>query len=157
MRFQRRNGGVLEIGPEALATLGRFRQLGKSDPEAGGVLLGRLLVDGDSVVTDEVTTPSKEDTRTRFRFFRRRRCAQRRVDRAWEESSHTRNYLGEWHTHPEDHPAPSHHDRRNWQRILKAVRVEQRFLFFLIVGRSSIAAWEGSSDDRKLFVLEKRT
>lgn len=154
MRFERRSGGVLEIGPEALTMLIRFRQIGNCDPEAGGILLGRLLID-NAVVIDEVTTPSDEDTRTRFRFFRRRRCAQRRVDQAWEESSHTRNYLGEWHTHPEDHPAPSSHDKRNWQRILRVASVEQRFLFFLIAGRSSIAAWEGSSNDRKVFALEK--
>ena len=55
------------------------------------------------------------------------------------------NYLGEWHTHPEDVPSPSSHDRRDWLRTLDTAQFEQSFLFFIIVGRTSIGVWEGQT------------
>ena len=38
--------------------------------EAGGVLLGRHLLDSHDVVVDEVSTPQSSDRRSRFAFFR---------------------------------------------------------------------------------------
>ena len=41
------------------------------------------------------------------------------------------DYLGEWHTHPEDWPKPSGKDLREWRILL---REQRRPLVFLIVG-----------------------
>lgn len=41
--------------------------------EAGGVLLGRHLLDSHDLVVDEVTTPKSGDRRSRFGFFRSKR------------------------------------------------------------------------------------
>lgn len=67
---------------------------------------------------------------------------------AWRESTGTRIYLGDWHSHPEDDPKPSCVDRRDWNRVLKRAVYEQDFLLFAIVGRRSIAPWEGRLSDR---------
>ena len=32
------------------------------------------------------------------------------IKEEFEKSNHTRFYIGEWHTHPEDNPCPSHRD-----------------------------------------------
>ncbi|HEY0995611.1 MAG TPA: Mov34/MPN/PAD-1 family protein [Gemmatimonadaceae bacterium] len=114
--------------------------------EAGGILLGRVLVAGDQVVIDEVTVPGPQDRRSRFRFFRAERPAQAAVNAAWARSGGELNYLGEWHTHPEDDPMPSSHDRADWRRLVSIQRYEQSSLFFLIAGRRVLRAWELSRE-----------
>jgi integrative and conjugative element protein (TIGR02256 family) len=117
-------------------------QRSRSSPEAGGILLGRLLVEHDDVVVDEVTVPGAQDRSSRFRFFRAQQPAQMAVNEAWARSDGSINYLGEWHTHPEDDPKPSLHDRQDWRRLVTSQRYEQDGLFFVIVGRQTIRAWE---------------
>ena len=155
MRFRRPDGGVLQIGPVVVECFSRYRQLPTDAPEAGGILLGRLIRDSHDVVLDEATEPSRLDQRTRFSFFRARQPAQKRINQAWCESSQTLNYLGEWHTHPEDDPLPSQLDRRDWLRTLDQAQFEQDFLFFVIVGRISIRAWEASRLSRSLGFLQQ--
>lgn len=155
MRFRRPCGGVLEVGPGAVDQLMRHRQLGVQAPEAGGVLLGRLLLDGRNVVIDEATPPAANDLRGPFLFFRKRAPAQKRVRDGWKVSLQTRNYLGEWHTHPEDQPVPSSQDEANWKRVLLEAKFEQDFLFFAIVGRTCTKAWEASKVDLTPTPLEQ--
>ena len=55
----------------------------------------------------------------------------------WTGSQGTVRYLGEWHTHPEDHPQPSGLDRLEWIR-LSARRLDKRPMLAVIVGRKSL-------------------
>jgi integrative and conjugative element protein (TIGR02256 family) len=142
MRYLRPDGGTVEFGEAASTTIERQRQLSSTAPESGGMLLGRLVIESRNVVIDEVTEPAASDHRGRFFFVRSWKHAQQRVDSAWEESDCTRNYLGEWHTHPEVDPTPSPKDLRNWRRIAEAARYEQDFLFFVIVGTEKTRIWE---------------
>jgi len=146
----------LRIEGSALAHIAPYRQNDRSAPEAGGVLLGRIVVERPDVVVETVTVPSSDDRRSRFAFFRARRPTQAAIDAAWEASGDTQNYLGEWHTHPEDHPSPSWVDRRDWQRLSHEAHFEQAALFFLIVGRSSIAAWEVPRGGGREMLLARR-
>ena len=56
----------------------------------------------------------------------------------YEESEHTRVYVGEWHTHPEPNPTPSPKDVasivQNYDSALRAVP----FLMMIIIGTESI-------------------
>lgn len=142
MRFLRANGGAVEVSTASYTILTTHRQLRTADTEAGGVLLGRLIRDSNDVVVDTASPPSPEDRRSRFSFFRARKPAQHVVDSAWWESGQVVNYLGEWHTHPEDDPQPSCIDRRDWKKIVARASFEQEFLFFIIVGRVQVRAWE---------------
>lgn len=155
MRFLRPCRGNLEFGREAVDQLMRHRQLVPKAREAGGVLLGRLLLDSQDVIVDEATIPTRYDRRGLFSFFRKRAPTQKRVTEAWRETSQTRNYLGEWHTHPEDQPAPSNDDKANWKRVLREAKFEQESLFFVIVGRLSIGVWEASKSDCNPVALER--
>ena len=108
--------------------------------EAGGVLLGRHLLDSYDVVVDEVSTPQSGDRRSRFSFFRSSRhevVARQR----WLEHQRTSAYLGLWHTHPESDPTPSSVDRHDWQQAVSADTFEGDRLFFPIVGTSRIRVW----------------
>jgi integrative and conjugative element protein (TIGR02256 family) len=115
-------------------------------------MLGRLILDSSDVIVDEATQPHPDDKRSRFFFWRSNRPAQQRVVDAWNGSSGTHIYLGEWHTHPEDVPTPSCVDIQNWKRILKKSRFEQGFLLFVIVGRRETRVWEARKG-RKIELL----
>lgn len=149
--------GSVEIAPAALRTLDSFRQGDRGDPEAGGVLLGRLIEESDDVVIDEVSVPSTGDRRGRTFFQRARRAAQKIVNRAWRKSRGTRVYLGEWHTHPEPVPHPSGQDFSDWYRIVRSARFEHDFLLFAIVGTQTVRMWvvdRGAADARELMPKE---
>lgn len=140
--FARAQNGRLQITPAALAAMSRHVQDRPGVPEAGGVLLGRHILNTDDIVVDSVTSPMPGDRRNRFRFVRSRRRHQAEIDRVWRESGGTSTYLGEWHTHPELHPRPSLTDRLNWQRKLLVDRFTDP-IFFIIVGGAEICVWEG--------------
>lgn len=155
MRFRRPNNGIVELSPGAAATLLAYRQTGRSSLEAGGVMLGRHILGTSDVVIDRVSEPDPADRRSRFWFRRAKRPAQEVVDRAWRESNGVINYLGEWHSHPEDDPTPSCVDRRDWKRIARRVKIENADLFFIIVGIKSIRVWEVNRRVLQLCLLEQ--
>jgi integrative and conjugative element protein (TIGR02256 family) len=142
VRFRRPEGGELRISTSVLTAMLKHVQRHQWSREAGGVLLGRMRVQGEDVDVTEITTPGPRDRRSRFRFFRAQEPAQSVVKDAWERSDGQVNYLGEWHTHPQDDPEPSSHDRAEWRRLVKIQTYEQSSLFFVIVGRKEIRAWE---------------
>ena len=152
--FRRPAGGLLTIGPTAVATLEAHKQIRRSMSEAGGILLGRLIESSPDAVVDVAVPPQPGDRKSRFFFFRRKQPAQERVNRAWMDSGGTMIYLGEWHSHPEDDPKPSGHDLTNWRRILREVVCEHDPLFFVIVGRHRSRCWEGSRSEDTLVQLE---
>ncbi len=139
--FIRKDGSVIEIESTPFAIMTRYRQLERSDREAGGILLGRMIENSNDVIIDEITVPSVHDRRSRFSFFRSKHT-QKTINARWQTSQHTQNYLGEWHTHPEVHPSPSSTDLRDWQNILNKGVFDQDFLIFIIVGQVTISAWE---------------
>lgn len=142
MMFLRPCGGRLSISESALALLRDHAQRDQRAPEAGGILLGRWMTRSQDVLIDSITLPTRKDRRSRFSFFRAKAPAQLAVIRAWKLSGGEENYLGEWHTHPEDDPSPSMLDTTEWRRMVKTVSYEQESLFFIIVGRTSLRAWE---------------
>jgi integrative and conjugative element protein (TIGR02256 family) len=153
LRFRRPGGATLVIDACALAAMLRYRQSGRRDPEAGGVLLGRHILDAPHIVVDEVTVPTKGDRRL-WAFFRRGRDAHQRViDERWAASRGTCQYLGEWHTHPEPVPRASAVDLADWRRRLRADVFDGDSLIFLIVGTEALRVWEGSRAARTLTPL----
>jgi integrative and conjugative element protein (TIGR02256 family) len=147
VRFLRPSGGRFQLGPEALSTLLAYMQDRTGKREAGGVLLGRHILNSCDIVVDGATRPMPGDWRTRTRYHRARRRHQNEVNRAWKHSRGTCTYLGEWHTHPEPYPTPSDLDIADWQRRL-GMDTYTEPLFFVIVGTVEIRAWEGSRDGR---------
>ena len=122
----------------------KFAQRQVCSPEAGGILLGRMMEISSDLIIDEVTTPGTKDKQRRYSFFRSRRPAQQIVNKAWMDSRGAVNYLGEWHTHPEMVPQPSFTDRCNWKRIVRRAHYEVPSLLFVIVGTHAIRVWEVS-------------
>lgn len=116
------------------------------DREAGGVLMGRHLLDSHDVVVDEVSTPQDTDRCSRCNFFRSRKHEQVARQR-WLQEHNTSAYLGLWHTHPERDPTFSSVDRNDWQQAVVSDIFEGERLFFPIVGTHSIRVWTLSRRD----------
>ncbi|MGI4858965.1 MAG: Mov34/MPN/PAD-1 family protein [Janthinobacterium lividum] len=125
---------------EAVKQMVAFAQILPAQSEAGGVLLGRHLLDSLDVVVDEVTVPQKADRRSRFSFFRSRMHEEFAQGR-WLQQESTLAHLGLWHTHPEEDPVPSSVDRDDWRKAVLADRYEGRYLFFPIIGTRRIRVW----------------
>jgi len=105
--------------------------------EAGGILLGS--VHGTHMIIEEATAPTEYDKRFRCLFERMPFGHESIALARWRASNGTIRYLGEWHTHPEDHPHPSGLDRSEWNR-LSAKRRDKRPMIAVIVGRKSLYA-----------------
>lgn len=105
------------------------------DCEAGGILLGS--VHGVHLLIEQATAPTAWDRRSRYLFERMPFGHDAIALSRWTVSKGTVRYLGEWHTHPEDHPHPSGLDRSEWS-CLSAKRLDQRPMLAVIVGRKSL-------------------
>ncbi|MDX1997732.1 MAG: Mov34/MPN/PAD-1 family protein [Thermoanaerobaculia bacterium] len=124
----------------AVEQMQAFAQCRWWNAEAGGVLLGRHLLDAPDIVVDEVTTPQDTDRRSRFGFFRSKKHESLARER-WQAQRSTMAYLGLWHTHPQKDPTPSSIDRADWQHAIAHDTFEGEQLFFPIVGTERIRVW----------------
>jgi integrative and conjugative element protein (TIGR02256 family) len=121
----------VRIEETALATFGAHRQTRFYHREAGGQLFGHV---GRMWTVAVATGPGKADQRWRFAF---------RPDRAREQREihelHARgfDYLGDWHTHPEDAPEPSPRDLTSIGDIVKQSTHHLPGFLLCIVGRTS--------------------
>ncbi|MFV2044579.1 MAG: Mov34/MPN/PAD-1 family protein [Anaerolineales bacterium] len=131
-----------------------FTQHDPTEPEAGGVLLGRHILNTRDIVVDRVTLPMDGDHQSRHQFFRAYHLHQEAIARAWGESGGTCTYLGEWHTHPECVPTPSLIDNWNWRWKLLTDQFSG-FIFFLITGTQTIRVWEGHRYHLGIDILEQ--
>lgn len=126
---------LLHFSKPTLETFCLHVQAGDADSEAGGLLLGS--VHGTHMLIEQATVPSAWDKRFRHLFKRMPFGHEAIALSRWTASQGTVRYLGEWHTHPEDHPHPSGLDRSEWKR-LSAERRDKRPLLVVIVGRKSL-------------------
>lgn len=122
----------LLIEDSLLASLAPFKQIASFESEAGGILMGYRR--GAHIHITEATFPTKDDVRSRFRFFRHATHHQRVALQRWKETDQTLDYVGEWHSHPEDDPVPSLIDLKHWREIAAN---SHRPMIFVIVGRLS--------------------
>lgn len=140
------SGTKLLIESPLLERLAAFRQIASSTPEAGGILMGYRR--GPHTHVTEATLPSRGDIQCRLGFFRHAIHHQRVALRRWSETDQTLDYVGEWHTHPEENPVPSSIDLRHWRDI---AAVSARPMVFVIVGCST--HWVGAGLRRRIVAV----
>jgi integrative and conjugative element protein (TIGR02256 family) len=119
----------------ALGILDRFTQRNKNQPEAGGVILGKLI--GDEIQIMRLSVPTQLDKASRYSFERHAYSAQIVIDYEFYNSGGEMVYLGEWHTHPEAHPTPSCADKNMIRRQYNNNGRQTDFLLLVIQGTSS--------------------
>ena len=113
--------------------------------ELGGILVGLYDADLGCLRLTDMSFPHTGDQQSRFRFFRKSDGHQELMDHLWEESEHTKAYLGEWHTHDQDTPIPSMKDRGTWKRISKRNNNFDE-CYFMIIGRKEYVVWTVSEE-----------
>lgn len=134
---------------QVLEILSGHAQHGPMDTEAGGVLVGHFPESLHTLNITRVTTPQRGDRRSRCHFHRSAAPHMRLVHSMWEESQHTLNYAGEWHTHPEASPTPSGMDLRFWREAVDTFTYPGESLVFIIVGTLLTRGWTLSRGQAK--------
>ena len=118
------------VEPAVFDRVNPFRQRESAASEAGGILLGYRR--GAHLYVVVATAPGHEDHGTRVSFRRSANGDREQALSGWYRSDHALDYLGEWHTHPEQTPNPSGTDHRAWRELLAAH--PGRPLIFMIMG-----------------------
>lgn len=119
------------ITDRALEHMARYRQLSWYSREAGGQVFG--TVSSSEVVVLTATGPYRGDQRRRTSYRSNPEAAQRSID---EQAGEGHLYLGEWHTHPEDHPNASGADYDAMTKLQWASRTRLASLLMVIQGRA---------------------
>lgn len=143
--FQAQDRSLVVISTEVSNILVSYRQLIDSSKESAGVLVGERR--GVHIIIKTLSEPSRWDIRSRFMVNRVSKHHQRIVDDAFEKSGGEWQYLGEWHTHPEDVPKPSMLDFSSWYKNLESSEP----LVLIIVGRTDW--WVGRKIGQDIEVL----
>lgn len=121
---------------EALAILERFTQNKPALPEAGGIILGKII-DGQVNIT-KLSVPTPLDKCSRFNFERHKHSAQIILEYEFYNSNGQTIYLGEWHTHPEPFPSPSGTDLKMIESQFRNNQLKTDFLILMIKGTKGI-------------------
>lgn len=127
---------VILVGHDVLEKIAADAAHYESRSERGGVFIG--LRRGPHIEVREATVPMRWDFGSMFSFKRSSKGHQRVALRRWRESSHTMDWVGEWHSHPEPFPTPSGIDLRSWKGMTTTRGAP---MVFVIVGYNSL--WVG--------------
>ena len=98
--------------------------------EAGGQLFARFDR-GNAARIVRATGPRWSDRRGRFYFCPNRWAERREILRLFRDGEH---FVGDWHTHPEDHPTPSGTDITSIQDMFRRSRHSLGAFVMVIVG-----------------------
>ena len=110
-----------------------FRQTTPHAAEAGGILLGFRR--GEHLHVALATPPGPRDRRSKYHFFRAAEFHAQIAHSEWVKAHETMDYVGEWHTHPENHPQPSALDLQEWRQICQRRKDPMVFIIQGLLGR----------------------
>ena len=120
---------TVQFSPEVLEVFDAHRQKGWFSREAGGQLFAKIERNVWRVVA--ATGPRSMDRRGRFHFWPDRRSEQREIE---EHFATGLVYVGDWHTHPEKVPTPSHDDILSIENVVRESTFYTSGLLLCIVG-----------------------
>ena len=103
--------------------------------ELCGILMGLQV--GDNCYRISKISPPCVKSHTRCDCERDAAMANQFIEEDYKTSEHTRFYIGEWHTHPEDNPTPSAVDYRSIEDNYQSASLVAPFLLMIIVGTES--------------------
>lgn len=128
------NPFIIELTYEVIEEFESRRQL--NGPEDAGVLLGSII-DNNHIRINRMSS-SCAAKRTISGCVIDATLANRYIQEEFESSCHTRVFIGEWHTHPEDHPSPSTIDINTIAKDYRECHPSIDGLVMIIIGRRSI-------------------
>lgn len=119
-----------EIKQEVVEELKGYTQ--RDGDELCGVLMG-TQVGGNRYRISKISPPCIK-RHSRCGCERDATMANHFIEEDYEQSEHTRFYIGEWHTHPENSPIPSTIDYSSIEDNYQTASLVIPFLFMIIVG-----------------------
>ena len=138
LTFPDNKGYLVVIMSDVFKKLQSYRQINSNSPESAGVLIGERR--GSHLIICDLSEPGSDDIQHRYRVNRKGKHHQEKVNEAFAQSNGIRQYIGEWHTHPEDNPSPSFIDKQSWKNNIYSFNP----MILIIVGRKKI--WAGKKD-----------
>ena len=124
------SGLNITFDPSALHTFDSHRQLRCYKRESRGQLFAKVRGENWKILC--ATGPRANDVRGRFRFWPNRESEQAEIFEHYEEGL---EYVGEWHTHPQDRPSPSASDIKSVNNIVRELTHHFPGFLLCIVGR----------------------
>lgn len=123
-------GLIIHVEQSVLEHLYRNAQHKCWSREAGGQLFA--FITHKRWVVAKATGPRTTDFRSRFGFRPDRKAEKAEILALFQEGLH---YVGDWHTHPQNVPSPSHTDVRNITETVQASEHSLPGFLMAIVGR----------------------
>jgi len=108
------------------------RQQGRIKTEIGGQLFAQFVRNEVRVV--RATGPNATDKRGWAWFRPDQRKQNVEIKGLFQEGLH---FVGDWHTHPEHEPSPSHWDLESMEDCFKKSRHQLKAFVMVIVGRAA--------------------
>jgi integrative and conjugative element protein (TIGR02256 family) len=127
--------GSLRIVPEVLAHLFAHRQHRLWRREAGGQLFAAIIENRIDVV--EATGPRHSDRRCLFSYEPDRAAERAEIKERYERHLH---FVGDWHTHRELRPTPSHTDLESMRDMVTQSDHELSGFVLVVVGTEQLPA-----------------
>lgn len=119
------------LSEPVLRHFSEYRQLARHDREAGGQLFARF--DVPCIIVVEATGPRKTDRRTRTSYAPDRTAEQVEINQRAVDGL---IWVGDWHTHPDDHPRPSQLDIASITECAERSSLQLNGLLLIVVGRN---------------------
>ena len=155
MRFVCKQIGLSIIIDEKL--IGDLSRLGFQHypNEYGGLLVGRYVKNNEEVIIQETVLPIKFKS-SEFSFERGTE-GMRETLTAFFEKSPSLIYVGEWHTHPNGRPVPSHVDFSALQAIAEhdEVLIKNPLLLIISLTKTSFKLGFHVFFQNKIYAYEK--
>jgi integrative and conjugative element protein (TIGR02256 family) len=121
-----------------MADIRRLARASQDGRETGGILLGFDATDSTPLTVTAAGDPGPRAQRSATRFRRDLRHAQVLADAAWALDGSL--WVGDWHTHPAGHPAPSRTDLAGYRQVLREGDLRVFLAVILSPGRER--GWE---------------
>lgn len=126
------SGQLLHVTDDVLHHFLSFQQKRFFSKEAGGQLF--LRSSGVNLYIELATGPRPTDVRSRNRYIPDMAASQAEIDEHYKNGL---NFIGNWHTHPEDLPTPSEMDVDTMKECFSTAQKDGFYGFILIiVGRA---------------------
>ena len=140
VKFCLPNGNVVDILESVITEMLNWLQNTQSTPEGCGFLMGYNNKYTQNITLSALTTPQRNDERTRF-FCKLRDKIHFRI--LSDNRKNENYYMGVWHTHPQEIPSPSLIDWNDWYESLIKDNVGAEYAFFIIAGICEFRVWAG--------------
>lgn len=155
-KYQLPNNRTVDVTSDAIEKMKEWRQIQQDMSEAGGFLTGYQNDKSSNIIIDNISHPYFLDYRTRIRFDLR---DPRHYLFLYRQQKTGSQYLGTWHTHPENIPEPSERDWHDWKSSLQEDRSVCDCMFFIVVGIVDMRIWAGFAKEphiTELYEIKKR-